>query len=77
MLSSVGKIFTAVTVAKLIEQKQLSFDTTLGALVPDYSRWLRIRDPSDQWRQDRGSADFFAPANVSEMIGVRQTGNTD
>jgi len=36
MLSSVGKVFTAVTIAKLIEQKQLSFDTTLGALVPDY-----------------------------------------
>ena len=36
MLSSVGKVFTAVTIAKLIEQKQLAFDTTLGALVPDY-----------------------------------------
>ena len=36
MLSSVGKVFTAVMIAKLIEQKQLSFDTTLGALVPDY-----------------------------------------
>src|SRR5689334_9184539 len=30
MLSSVGKVFTAIVVAKLIEQKQLSFDTTLG-----------------------------------------------
>ena len=36
MLSSVSKVFTAVTIAKPIEQKQLSFDTTLGALVPDY-----------------------------------------
>jgi CubicO group peptidase (beta-lactamase class C family) len=36
MLSSVGKVFTAVMIAKLIEQKQLTFDTTLGALVPDY-----------------------------------------
>ena len=36
MLSSVGKVFTAVTIAKLIQQKQLSFDTTLGVLVPDY-----------------------------------------
>jgi CubicO group peptidase (beta-lactamase class C family) len=36
MLSSVGKVFTAVMIAKLVEQKQLSFDTTLGALAPDY-----------------------------------------
>src|SRR5579864_562046 len=36
MLSSVGKVFTAVMIAKLIEQNRLSFDTTLGALVPDY-----------------------------------------
>jgi CubicO group peptidase (beta-lactamase class C family) len=36
MLSSVGKMFTSVAVAKLVERKQLSFGTTLGELVPDY-----------------------------------------
>jgi hypothetical protein len=29
-------------IAKLVEQKQLSFDTTLGALVPDYPLALRL-----------------------------------
>ena len=36
MLASVGKMFTAVTIAKLVEQKQLSFDSTLGSLLPEY-----------------------------------------
>jgi hypothetical protein len=31
MLSSVSKMFTAVTIAKLVERKQLSFDNTLGS----------------------------------------------
>ena len=35
MLSSVSKMFTAVTIAKLVERKQLSFDSTLGSLLPD------------------------------------------
>ncbi len=29
-------MFTAVAVAKLVERKQLSFDSTLGLLLPDY-----------------------------------------
>ncbi len=36
MLSSVSKMFTAVTIAKLVERKQLSFDSTLGTLLPEY-----------------------------------------
>ncbi|HEV3216022.1 MAG TPA: serine hydrolase domain-containing protein [Vicinamibacterales bacterium] len=36
MLSSVGKMFTAVTIAKLVERKKLSFDSTLGSLLPEY-----------------------------------------
>jgi D-alanyl-D-alanine carboxypeptidase len=36
MLSSVSKMFTAVTIAKLAERKQLSFDSTLGSLLPEY-----------------------------------------
>jgi CubicO group peptidase (beta-lactamase class C family) len=35
-LASVSKMFTAVTIAKLVERKQLSFDTTLGSLLPAY-----------------------------------------
>jgi CubicO group peptidase (beta-lactamase class C family) len=29
-------MFTAVTIAKLVQRKQLSFDSTLGSLLPDY-----------------------------------------
>ena len=36
MLSSVSKMFTAVTIAKLVERKQLSFESTLGSLLPEY-----------------------------------------
>ena len=36
MLSSVSKMFTAVTIAKLVEGKQLSFDSTLGSILPEY-----------------------------------------
>ena len=37
MLSSVNKMFTAVTIARLVERKQLSFDSTLGSLLPEYA----------------------------------------
>ena len=36
MLSSVSKMFTAVVIAKLVERKQLSFDSTLGSLLSEY-----------------------------------------
>ena len=36
MLSSVSKMFTAVAIAKLVEQKRLAFDSTLGSLLPEY-----------------------------------------
>ena len=36
MLSSVSKMFTAVIIAQLVERKQLSFDSTLGMLLPEY-----------------------------------------
>jgi CubicO group peptidase (beta-lactamase class C family) len=36
MLSSVSKMFTAAVIAKLVERKQFSFDSTLGSLLPDY-----------------------------------------
>src|SRR5688572_17527685 len=36
VLSSVSKMFTAVTIAKLVEQDRLSFDTFLGEVLPAY-----------------------------------------
>jgi CubicO group peptidase (beta-lactamase class C family) len=36
MLSSVSKMFTAISIAKLVDRRQLSFDSTLGSLLPEY-----------------------------------------
>ncbi len=36
VLSSVSKMFTAVVIAKLVERKQLSFESTLGSVLPEY-----------------------------------------
>jgi CubicO group peptidase (beta-lactamase class C family) len=34
MLSSVGKMFTAVTIARLVERKQVSLESKLSSLLP-------------------------------------------
>ena len=74
MLSSVGKVFTAVVIAKLIEQKQLSFDTTLGALVPDYPL-ADARDHvsvGDLLTKSSGIQDLFrVPAFWSEIPTIK------
>jgi CubicO group peptidase (beta-lactamase class C family) len=36
MLSSVAKMFTAVTIARLVERKQVSFESSLSSLLPEY-----------------------------------------
>src|SRR5947209_12010063 len=36
MLSSVAKMFTAVTIGRLVERKQLSFESRLGSVLPEY-----------------------------------------
>lgn len=36
MLSSVSKMFTAVMIARMVERRRLSFDSTLGSLLPEY-----------------------------------------
>lgn len=35
-LASVGKMFTAVTIAKLVQQGRLTYEDTLGKWIPDY-----------------------------------------
>jgi CubicO group peptidase (beta-lactamase class C family) len=37
-LASVSKMFTAVIVAQLAEQKRISFNATIGSLLPNYRR---------------------------------------
>src|SRR5436305_8561113 len=36
MLASVAKMFTAVTIGRLVERKQLSFESRLGSVLPEY-----------------------------------------
>ncbi len=42
-LASVGKMFTAVTIAKLAEQGCLGYDDTLGKWIPDYPNAVAAR----------------------------------
>jgi CubicO group peptidase (beta-lactamase class C family) len=36
MLSSVAKMFTAVTIARLVERRQVSFESRLSSILPEY-----------------------------------------
>lgn len=40
-IASIGKLFTAVAIAQLVQAHRLAFTTRLGALLPDLSRSLR------------------------------------
>ena len=74
MLSSVGKLFTTAVVAKLIERNQLSFDTQLGEILPDYPsadarRRVRVRD---LLTMTSGIRDLFkVPAFWAEISSIK------
>jgi len=74
MLASVGKMFTAVVTATLVQRKQLSFDTTLGTVVPEYPL-AEARDRvtvRDLLTMSSGIQDLFrVPAFWSEIATVK------
>lgn len=61
-MASIGKLFTHVAVAQLIEQGRLSPDDTIGELLPDYPNALSRSATVRQLLEHRaGVSDFFAP----------------
>jgi CubicO group peptidase (beta-lactamase class C family) len=74
MLSSVSKMFTAAATAMLVQRKQLSFDTTIGTVVPDYPL-SEARDRvtvRDLLTMSSGIQDLFrVPAFWSEIATIK------
>lgn len=59
-IASIGKAFTHVAVAQLIQQGRLAPETTIGDVLPDYPNAVTRRATVDQLLQHRGGvADFF------------------
>jgi CubicO group peptidase (beta-lactamase class C family) len=74
MLASVGKMFTAVMVAKLVDRGQLSFETRVGAVLPDYPSAAAREQVTvrDLLTMSSGIPDLFAvPAFWSEVATAR------
>lgn len=62
-IGSIGKMFTAVAIAQLVEAGKLSWDSTLAALVPEYSDHDAARKIS-VWQllhHTAGLGDFMVP----------------
>jgi CubicO group peptidase (beta-lactamase class C family) len=63
-LGSMNKMFTAVAIAQLVEQGKLSFDDTIGKVLPDYPN----REVAEKVQihhlltHTSGLADYFTPA---------------
>jgi len=74
VLSSVSKMFTAVVIAKLVEREQLSFESTLGAVLPEYpSAAARDRvTVAHLLTMSSGIADLFpVPAFWAEIATIK------
>lgn len=62
-LASIGKAFTHVAIAQLIQSGRLSPDDTIGALLPDYPNQASRAATVQQLLTHRGGiADIFGPA---------------
>jgi len=72
MLSSVGKMFTAVTIARLVERKQVSFESKLRSLLPEYpSADARDRvTVRDLLTMSSGIPDLFRVPRFWDEIGT-------
>jgi len=76
-IASIGKAFTHVAVAQLIEAGRLSRDTTLGEIIPDYPQAVTRSATIEQLLHYRaGVADIFTPAFM-EMPKDQLTANAD
>jgi CubicO group peptidase (beta-lactamase class C family) len=61
-IASIGKAFTHVAVAQLIEQGRLAPETTIADVLPDYPNTVTRSATVDQLLNHRaGVADFFGP----------------
>lgn len=61
-IASIGKKFTQVVIAKLIEQGRLKLSTTIGDIIPDYpSVEARAATVEQLITMQGGIADFFGP----------------
>lgn len=60
-LASVGKMFTAVTIAKLVEQGRLGYDDAIGKWIPDYPNAVAARTVTIRHllTHSSGIADYF------------------
>ncbi len=62
-LASIGKAFTHVAIAQLVQQGRLSLQSTLGELIPDYPNSVSGAATIEQLLNHRaGVADIFGPA---------------
>jgi D-alanyl-D-alanine carboxypeptidase len=61
-LASIGKAFTHVAIAQLIQAGRLTLDTTVGEIIPDYPQEATRAATIDQLLKHRGGvADFVGP----------------
>lgn len=62
-VASIGKVFTHVAVAQLIQAGQLSPETTVGEIIPDYPQAVtRAATIAQLLNHTGGVADIFGPA---------------
>lgn len=68
-IASIGKAFTHVAIAQLIQSGRLSAETTVGEIIPDYPQAATRAATIDQLLMHRGGvADFIGPGFAPESM---------